>query len=105
MQPLLIARNSESVRGCNDLHLAANGDICFTEQGQPGLHEPNGSILGHVFVFAPNGELIARIRSCAGPACTNVAIGGKNRDLLSLTESATGTVLVADISALDQDEM
>jgi gluconolactonase len=25
--------------------------------------------LGHVFVFAPNGELIARIKSCAGPAC------------------------------------
>ena len=34
--------------------------------------------LGHVFVFAPNGELIARIKSCAGPTCTNVAIGGKN---------------------------
>ena len=32
--------------------------------------------LGHVFVFAPNGELIARIKSCAGPTCTNVAIGG-----------------------------
>ena len=32
--------------------------------------------LGHVFVFAPNGELIARIKSCAGPSCTNVAIGG-----------------------------
>src|SRR3977135_2894893 len=28
--------------------------------------------LGHVFVFAPNGELIARIKSCAGPSCTNV---------------------------------
>jgi len=189
MQPLLTARNSESFRGCNDLHLAANGDIYFTDQGQTGLHDPTGRVyrlsangrldclidtgispnglvldsretvlfvamtrdnavwrlplmkdgsvskvgrfcslfgtsgpdgltmdragrlfvahasLGHVFVFAPNGELIARIRSCAGPACTNVAIGGKNRDLLYITESATGTVLVADISALDQDEM
>jgi len=28
--------------------------------------------LGHVFVFAPNGEVIARIKSCAGPSCTNV---------------------------------
>ena len=35
--------------------------------------------LGHVFVFAPNGELIARIKSCAGPACTNVAIGGNEQ--------------------------
>jgi gluconolactonase len=57
--------------------------------------------LGHVFVFAPNGELIARIKSCAGASCTNVAIGGKNRDRLYVTESATGTVLVADISALN----
>ena len=56
--------------------------------------------LGHVFVFAPNGELIARIKSCAGPSCTNVAIGGKNRDRLYVTESVTATVLVADISEL-----
>jgi gluconolactonase len=56
--------------------------------------------LGHVFVFAPNGELIARIKSCAGPSCTNVAIGGANRDRLYITESVTGTVLVADISVL-----
>ena len=34
--------------------------------------------LGHVFVFAPNGECIARIKSCAGQSCTNVAIGGDN---------------------------
>jgi len=189
MQPLLTARNSESFRGCNDLHLAANGDIYFTDQGQTGLHDPTGRVyrlsatgrldclldtgispnglvldpretvlfvamtrdnavwrlpfmkdggiskvgrfcslfgtsgpdgltmdgagrlyvahasLGHVFVFAPNGELIARIRSCAGPACTNVAIGGKSRDRLYITESATGTVLTADISVLDQNEM
>ena len=57
--------------------------------------------LGHVFVFAPNGELIARIKSCAGPSCTNVAIGGNNSDRLYVTESVTGTVLVADISVLD----
>src|SRR3984885_5563671 len=56
--------------------------------------------LGHVFVFAPNGELIARIKSCAGPSCTNVAIGGNNADRLYITESVTGTVMVADISGL-----
>jgi sugar lactone lactonase YvrE len=42
--------------------------------------------LGHVFVFAPNGELVARVKSCAGPACTNVAIAGANRDRLYITE-------------------
>jgi len=182
--PVLTARNSESFRGCNDLHLASNGDIYFTDQGQTGLHDPSGRVyrftpggrldclidtgvspnglvldpsetvlfvamtrdnavgrlpfmndgsvskvgrfcslfgtsgpdgmtmdaagrlfvahasLGHVFVFAPNGELIARIKSCAGGACTNVAIGGRNRDRLYITESATGSVLVADISEL-----
>jgi gluconolactonase len=57
--------------------------------------------LGHVFVFASNGELIARIKSCAGSSCTNVVIGGTNGDRLYVTESVTGTVLVADISVLD----
>jgi gluconolactonase len=184
MRPVLTSRNSESFRGCNDLHLAKNGDIYFTDQGQTGLHDPTGRVyrltksgrldclidtgispnglvldpneavlfvamtrdnavwrlpfmkdgsvskvgrfcsmfgpsgpdgmtmdgagrlfvahasLGHVFVFAANGELIARIKSCAGSTCTNVAIGGNNRDRLYITESATGTVLVADISGL-----
>ena len=184
IKPILTARNSESFRGCNDLHLASNGDIFFTDQGQTGLHDPSGRVyrltpngrldclidtgispnglvldpgetvlfvamtrdnavwrlpfmkdgsvskvgrfcslfgpsgpdgmtmdragrlfvahasLGHVFVFAPNGECIARIKSCAGQSCTNVAIGGANRNRLYITESVTGTVLVADISEL-----
>jgi gluconolactonase len=185
MLPLLTARNSESFRGCNDLHIASNGDIYFTDQGQTGLHDPTGRVyrlaqngrldclidtgispnglvldpsetvlfvamtrdnavwraplmkdgsvakvgrfcsmfgpsgpdgltidsagrlyvahasLGHVLVFARNGELIARIKSCTGPTCTNVAIGGEKRDRLYITESSTGTVLVADIGVLD----
>jgi gluconolactonase len=56
--------------------------------------------LGHVFVFAPNGECIARVKSCAGTTCTNVAIGGADRDRLYITESTSGSVLVADISEL-----
>jgi gluconolactonase len=185
MLPILTARNSESFKGCNDLHIAGNCDIYFTDQGQSGLHDPTGRVyrlrtsgelnclintgispnglvldpsesvlfiamtrdnavwrapfmkegsvskvgrfcsmfgpsgpdgmtmdsagrlfvghasLGHVFVFAANGEMIARIKSCAGGSCTNVAIGGAKRDRLYITESATGTVLVADISVLD----
>jgi gluconolactonase len=184
MQPVLTSRNSESFRGCNDLHIASNGDIYFTDQGQTGLQDPTGKVyrlstsgrldclidtgispnglvldpaeatlfvamtrdnavwrmpfmkdrsvskvgrfcsmfgpsgpdgitmdksgrlfvahasLGHVFVFAPNGELIARIKSSAGSTCTNVAIGGSNADRLYITESATGSILVADISGL-----
>jgi gluconolactonase len=184
MKAVLTSRNSESFRGCNDLHLARDGDIYFTDQGQTGLHDPTGRVYrltkggrldclldtgispnglvldpneavlfvamtrdnavwrlpfmkdgsvskvgrfcsmfgpsgpdgmtmdadgrlfvahasaGHVFVFAPNGEMIARIKSCAGSTCTNVAIGGDRGDHLYITESATGTVLVADISEL-----
>ena len=184
MQKVLTSRNSESFKGCNDLHIANNGDIYFTDQGQTGLHDPTGRVyrlaasgkleclidtgispnglvldpadavlfvamtrdnavwrmpfmkdgsvskvgrfcsmfgpsgpdgmtmdqagrlfvahasLGHVFVFAPNGECIARIKSFAGQSCTNVAIGGDKRDRLYITESVTGTVLVADISGL-----
>jgi gluconolactonase len=51
-------------------------------------------------VFAPNGECIARIKSCTGGACTNVAIGGARADRLYITESVSGSVLVADISVL-----
>lgn len=185
MLPVLTARNSESFKGCNDLHLASSGDIYFTDQGQTGLHDPTGRVfrlsaagkldclidtgispnglvldpsetvlfvamtrdnavwrlplmqdgnvskvgrfcslfgtsgpdgltmdakgrlfvahasLGHVFVFAANGELLARIKSCAGPSCTNVALGGADRDRLYITESASGTVLVADVGVLD----
>src|ERR1700752_583910 len=185
MLPVLSARNSESFKGCNDLHIAGNGDIYFTDQGQTGLHDPAGRVyrlrtngelnclidtgispnglvldpsesvlfvamtrdnavwrapfmkdgsvskvgrfcsmfgpsgpdgmtmdsagrlfvahasLGHVFVFAANGELIARIKSCAGGSCTNVAIGGTKRDRLTDTKDVTSTVLVADISVLD----
>jgi gluconolactonase len=184
IKPVLASRNSESFRGCNDLHIAKNGDIYFTDQGQTGLHDPTGRVyrlttsgrldclidtgpspnglvldpkeavlfvamtrdnavwrmpfmtdgsvskvgrfcslfgpsgpdgmtmdsagrlfvahasLGHVFVFAPNGEMIARIKSCAGSTCTNVAIGGAKADRLYITESGSGSVLVADISEL-----
>ena len=44
MRKVLTSRNSESFRGCNDLHLASNGDIYFTDQGQTGLHDPTGRV-------------------------------------------------------------
>jgi gluconolactonase len=53
--------------------------------------------LGHVFLFAPNGECIARIKSPVGATVTNVAYGGPGRQQLFATESSTGTVLVADM--------
>ena len=185
MQTILTARNSESFKGCNDLHLASNGDIYFTDQGQTGLHDPTGRVYrlaagGRLDCLidtgiSPNGLVLdpARGRAVRGddprqrgvadavhegrqrlqgrpllldvraerprrhdhgqrgpavrraclagpclrvraewridradqilrrPSCTNVAIGGDNRDRLYITELVTGTVLVADIGVLD----
>ncbi|WP_343583210.1 SMP-30/gluconolactonase/LRE family protein [Herbaspirillum sp.] len=178
---ILPGRNGESFKGINDLNIASNGDIYFTDQGQTGLQDQSGRVyllkangelhclldtgispngltldktgsvlfvamtrdnavwrmpltsqggtakvgrfcsmfgtsgpdgvaldndgniavahasLGQVFLFAPNGELIARVRSAAGPTCTNVAYGGPGRKQLFITESSTGSVLVADM--------
>jgi gluconolactonase len=181
VRPVLTSRNSESFKGCNDLCIAASGDVYFTDQGQTGLHDPTGRVyrlgidgrldcllsngpspnglaldaresvlfvamtrdnsvwrvplmrdggvatvgrfcnlfgpsgpdgpamdeagrlivahasLGHVFVFACDGECVARVKSCAGKICTNVAFGGPDRRQLYITESETGSVLVADL--------
>jgi gluconolactonase len=178
----LATRNSEAFKGLNDLTIASNGDIYFTDQGQTGLHDPSGRVfrlardgrldclmdnlpspngivldasetvlyvamtrdnsvwraplmrdgsvskvgrfctlfgasgpdglamdeggrlivahasLGHAFFFAANGECVTRAKSCTGPTCTNVAFGGPERKQLYITESATGTVLVANVS-------
>ncbi len=180
IKPLLTSRNSESFKGCNDLHIASNGDVYFTDQGQTGLHDPTGRVyrlrttgqldcllttgispnglvldpsetvlfvamtrdnavwrvplmkdggiskvgrfcsmfgtsgpdglamdrhgnlfvahasLGSVFVFAPNGELSARIRSCAGATTTNLAFDPAGTRLV-ISESATGSVLSASL--------
>ncbi|WP_035980753.1 SMP-30/gluconolactonase/LRE family protein [Bradyrhizobium sp. STM 3843] len=179
IRALLGHHNSESFKGCNDLHIGSAGEIFFTDQGQTGLHDPTGRVfrlspdgrldkliangpspnglvldphgavlfvamtrdnsiwrvplmrdgsvakvgrfasffgtsgpdglardskgrlyvahasLGHVFVLAPNGECIARIRSCAGPTCTNIALDEAGKRLI-VTESSTGSLLVAD---------
>jgi gluconolactonase len=179
---LLGRRNAESFKGLNDLIIAANGDIYFTDQGQTGLHDPTGRVyrlrpngqlgclmsnlpspnglvldveervlfvamtrdnsvwrapltndgtvskvgrfctlfgtsgpdglamdedgrlivahasLGQAFVFAPDGQLVERIRSTGGPTCTNVAFGGRNNAELYITESSTGSVLRATLT-------
>lgn len=178
IRPLLSHRNSESFRGCNDLHIADNGDIYFTDQGQTGLHDPTGRVfrlrangqldclmsngpspnglvlnpdetvlfvamtrdnsvwrvplmrdggvakvgrfcslfgtsgpdgltmdcqgrlyvahasLGHVFVMQANGECVARIKSCAGSTCTNVALSD-DQSAIVVTESSSGSILIA----------
>lgn len=42
--PLLETVRSEGFKGLNDLFIAGNGDIFFTDQGQTGLHDPTGRL-------------------------------------------------------------
>jgi gluconolactonase len=67
MQPVLTARNSESFRGCNDLHIAANGDIYFTDQGQTGLRDP-----GRVYRLTPQGRLDCLLNTGISPVSCSI---------------------------------
>ncbi|OQM76064.1 SMP-30/gluconolactonase/LRE family protein [Manganibacter manganicus] len=180
LAPVVSRYRSERLKGPNDLIVARNGDVYFTDQGQTGLHDPTGRVfrlradgqldcvlangagpnglalsadekilyvamtrdnavwrvpllpdgttmkvgrfssyfgivgpdgilidragnilvahasLGCVFVHDRYGELIARIVSCRGRTVTNLAFGGADRKTLFITESETGSVLVAD---------
>lgn len=53
--------------------------------------------LGTVWLFSPLGEPLARIKSCAGLATTNVAYGGKDNKVLYITESESGSVLTVPL--------
>lgn len=53
--------------------------------------------LGSVWLFSPTGEPMLRIRSPAGIMTTNCAFGGPDNKQLFITESKTGTILVADM--------
>jgi gluconolactonase len=44
LEPFLARRNTESFKGVNDLCIAKNGDIYFTDQGQTGLQDPTGRV-------------------------------------------------------------
>jgi gluconolactonase len=52
---------------------------------------------GTVWLFSALGEPLRRIKSCAGLATTNCAYGGRDGKSLFITESATGSVLRAEL--------
>jgi len=54
------------------------------------------STLATVFVHRPNGEPLAKIVSTKGKSTTNLTWGGKDRKVLYITESETGTILKVD---------
>ncbi len=44
VRPYLDRRNSERLKGVNDLILDSAGNLYFTDQGQTGLHDPTGRL-------------------------------------------------------------
>lgn len=42
--PVVTHRHSENFRGCNDLVFDSRGRLYFTDQGQSGMHMPNGRV-------------------------------------------------------------
>lgn len=53
--------------------------------------------MGAVWKFSPRGEPLLRIVSCMGAMTTNIAFGGKDQQHLYITESETGSVLIAHL--------
>ena len=60
---LLGHRYSESFHGVNDLVFASNGDLYFTDQGQSGLHQPDG----RVYRYTAAGRLECLIANAPSP--------------------------------------
>lgn len=44
IEPIVTHRHSEHFRGCNDLVFDSHGTLYFTDQGQSGMHMPNGRV-------------------------------------------------------------
>ncbi|WVR09348.1 hypothetical protein IAU60_006414 [Kwoniella sp. DSM 27419] len=63
VSPLLTRRNMERFKGPNDLVVATNGDIYFTDQGQTGMSDPTGS----VYRLSPSGKLDCLLSNGVSP--------------------------------------
>jgi gluconolactonase len=61
--PLLSTAKSEGFRGLNDLFIARNGDIFFTDQGQTGMQDPTG----RVYRLTHDGRLDRLLDTCPSP--------------------------------------
>ena len=62
-------------KGLNDLFFATNGDLCFTDYGLTGLHDPTGC----VYRYTPEGRLILLADNIPGP--NGLALNGKENIL------------------------
>lgn len=63
VEPYLERRNSERFRGLNDLTIDSKGNVYFTDQGQSGMHQPNGC----VYRLMTDGKLDLLINNIPSP--------------------------------------
>ena len=63
---------SESFKGLNDLHFAANGDLYFTDQGQSGIADQTG----RVWRLRTSGELQRLVTNAPSP--NGITLNNKN---------------------------
>ena len=81
-EPILASRNSESFKGLNDLHFAANGDLYFTDQGQSGIADPTG----RVWRLRASGELQRLVGNAPSP--NGITLNTKNTQVyVAMTRS------------------
>lgn len=63
VSPVYTHIRSESFKGLNDLVIAGNGDVYFTDQGQTGMQDPSG----RVWRLTHDGRLERLIDTCPSP--------------------------------------
>jgi gluconolactonase len=73
VRPLLERRNTERLKGPNDLVFDARGNLYFTDQGQTGLHDPTG----RVYRLSPGGKLEMLLDNVPSPNGIALAPDGK----------------------------
>ncbi|MCY0386074.1 SMP-30/gluconolactonase/LRE family protein [Robbsia sp. Bb-Pol-6] len=72
---VIARRNGERFKGPNDLIVARNGDIYFTDQGQTGLSDPTG----RVYRLAPSGRLDCLLAN--GPSPNGLVLDAEEKVL------------------------
>jgi len=68
--------------------------IAIDETGGLAVAHPE---MGVIWIFSPYGEPLYRVQSRPGDMTTNIAYGGPNRKTLYITDSTTGTILMARV--------
>lgn len=63
VEPYLVRANLERFKAINDLFIARNGDIYFTDQGLTGLHDPTGRL----FRLAADGRVTCLVDNIPSP--------------------------------------